>query len=62
MQECWEHQYRFPGSDWQDEKILNSRNEVVPNLAAIKCQPGWEWEDEWSVDTDRACDEEGELC
>nr|CAB3264165.1 myoferlin [Phallusia mammillata] len=63
LEECFEHQYRFPGSDWQDEKILNSRGDPVPNLAAIKCQGGWEWEDDWSPDTNRACDEEGwEYC
>ncbi|CAF1161705.1 unnamed protein product [Rotaria sp. Silwood1] len=66
-EEVYEHQYRLiAGAQWQPKTIewtnlvgdkVSSKNERTES------PPGWEWEDEWTIDTNRAVDEEGfEYC
>ena len=61
MQECFEYEVRFEGSEWLTEKVMNSAGEEINGALSIQCPKGWEWEDEWCVDTRRACDEDGEM-
>lgn len=53
-----ELQYRVPPGEFEIESV-NFNGEIVDSLSAIQCPPGWDWEDEWSTDFSRACDEDG---
>nr|XP_039273403.1 myoferlin-like isoform X2 [Styela clava] len=58
-EEAYEVQYRFPGGSWEDEGMYDSNQDPIPNLNAIESQEGWVWQDEWEIDCNRACDEDG---
>uniref|UniRef100_H2ZAE1 C2 domain-containing protein n=1 Tax=Ciona savignyi TaxID=51511 RepID=H2ZAE1_CIOSA len=59
LEDAFEYQYRFPGGTWEPEKITNGKHEEIPNLSSLRIPDGWEWENEWTVDSNRACDEDG---
>nr|XP_026691585.1 myoferlin isoform X3 [Ciona intestinalis] len=59
LEDAFEFQYRFPAGAWEPEKMTNGKNEDIPQLSSITVPEGWEWESEWTVDTNRACDEDG---
>uniref|UniRef100_F6X313 C2 domain-containing protein n=1 Tax=Ciona intestinalis TaxID=7719 RepID=F6X313_CIOIN len=58
LEDAFEFQYRFPAGAWEPEKMTNGKNEDIPQLSSITVPEGWEWESEWTVDTNRACDED----
>ncbi|CAF0934963.1 unnamed protein product [Rotaria sordida] len=66
-EEAYEHQYRLiAGAQWQPKTIAwtDLAGDKVPSKDERKEPPsGWVWEDEWTIDANRAVDEEGfEYC
>ncbi|CAF4597431.1 unnamed protein product, partial [Rotaria sp. Silwood2] len=66
-EEVYEHQYRLiAGAQWQPKAIQWTNlvgDKVLSKNERTESPPGWEWEDEWTIDTNRAVDEEGfEYC
>ena len=61
----FENQLRVPGSDWPTSKLFwtDVTGEEAQSKEDIMCPAGWEWTDIWTVDLNRAVDEEGyEYC
>ncbi|CAF3639300.1 unnamed protein product [Adineta steineri] len=66
-EEVYEHQYRLiAGAQWQPKAIGWTNlvgDKVLSKNERIEPPTGWIWEDEWTIDTNRAVDEEGfEYC
>ncbi|CAF0920234.1 unnamed protein product [Rotaria sordida] len=66
-EEAYEHQYRLiAGAQWQPKAIewTDLVGDKVPSKnERTESPPGWEWENDWTIDTNRAVDEEGfEYC
>ena len=61
MQDIFQNESRVPAGNWGASKIpyTNVRGDVVEHRKKIKIPEGWKWTDDWTVDIDRACDEEG---
>ncbi|XP_063692173.1 myoferlin-like isoform X7 [Bolinopsis microptera] len=63
--DVFENQLRVPGSDWPTSKLFwtDVTGEEAQSKEDIMCPAGWEWTDIWTVDLNRAVDEEGyEYC
>ena len=60
LQECFVYEGLVGKTNWQHDKVVNSAGEpVVGGAEKMECPKGWVWEDDWAVDTRRACDEDG---
>uniref|UniRef100_A0A669BT50 Myoferlin n=1 Tax=Oreochromis niloticus TaxID=8128 RepID=A0A669BT50_ORENI len=61
MDEVFQNETRFPGGDWKpaSEPFTDVNGEKSRNPAEFDCPPGWIWEDEWTVDINRAVDDQG---
>ncbi|KAK5850635.1 hypothetical protein PBY51_001496 [Eleginops maclovinus] len=61
MDEVFKNESRFPGGQWKDasEPFTDVNGEKSRNTEEFELPPGWMWEDKWSVDVNRAVDDEG---
>ncbi|XP_078489340.1 myoferlin [Ciona intestinalis] len=59
LEDAYEYEKRSSDMTWAVDKLTNGRNEEVTQLSDLKIPKGWEWDNEWRVDTNRACDEDG---
>ncbi|KAM8729757.1 myoferlin-like [Acanthopagrus schlegelii] len=61
MDEVFQNETRFPGGDWKaaSEPFTDVNGEKSRNPGEFDCPPGWTWEDEWTVDDNRAVDDQG---
>uniref|UniRef100_A0A3P8PUD8 C2 domain-containing protein n=1 Tax=Astatotilapia calliptera TaxID=8154 RepID=A0A3P8PUD8_ASTCA len=61
MDEVFQNETRFPGGDWKaaSEPFTDVNGEKSRNPTEFDCPPGWNWEDEWTVDINRAVDDQG---
>ncbi|XP_029953809.1 myoferlin-like isoform X4 [Salarias fasciatus] len=61
MDEVFQNETRFPGGEWKaaSEPFTDVNGEKSRNPAEFDCPPGWVWEDEWTVDDNRAVDDQG---
>ncbi|XP_058507903.1 myoferlin [Solea solea] len=59
--EIFHNETRFPGGDWKPaaEPYTDVNGEKAQSPAEFDCPLGWNWEDEWSFDSNRAVDERG---
>nr|XP_054765598.1 myoferlin-like [Lytechinus pictus] len=66
LEDCFEQQIRYvPGGEFSaaSTPFTNVKGDPVLPKDKIECTHGWEWDDAWQVDINRACDEEGyEYC
>ncbi|XP_065805381.1 myoferlin isoform X2 [Labrus bergylta] len=61
MDEAFQNETRFPGGEWKaaSEPFTDVNGEKSRNPGEFDCPPGWVWEDEWTVDDNRAVDDQG---
>ncbi|XP_061564455.1 myoferlin-like isoform X3 [Cololabis saira] len=61
MDEVFQNETRFPGREWKaaSEPYTDVNGENSRNPAEFDLPPGWEWEDDWTVDDNRAVDDLG---
>ncbi|XP_012731581.3 myoferlin isoform X3 [Fundulus heteroclitus] len=61
MDEVFQNETRFPGGEWKaaSEPFTDVNGEKSRNPKEFDCPPGWTWEDIWSVDINRAVDDQG---
>uniref|UniRef100_A0A665W534 Myoferlin n=1 Tax=Echeneis naucrates TaxID=173247 RepID=A0A665W534_ECHNA len=61
MDEVFQNETRFPGGEWKapSEPFTDVNGEKSFNPGEFDCPPGWAWEDEWTVDDNRAVDDQG---
>ncbi|XP_074477183.1 myoferlin-like isoform X1 [Sebastes fasciatus] len=61
MDEAFQNETRFPGREWKaaDEPFTDVNGEKSRNPGEFDCPPGWVWEDKWTVDDNRAVDDQG---
>uniref|UniRef100_A0A8C4IFI5 C2 domain-containing protein n=1 Tax=Dicentrarchus labrax TaxID=13489 RepID=A0A8C4IFI5_DICLA len=61
MDEVFQNETRFPGGEWKaaSEPFTDVNGEKSRNPGEFDCPPGWVWEDEWTVDDNRAVDDQG---
>ncbi|MFT7807213.1 myoferlin isoform X3 [Arapaima gigas] len=59
--EVYENETRYPGGEWKPaaEPFTDVNGEKAPSRTEIECPYGWQWQDDWSVDINRAVDERG---
>ncbi|CAN9499770.1 unnamed protein product [Ophioblennius macclurei] len=59
--EVFQNETRFPGGEWKPaaEPYTDVNGEKAPSPGEFECPSGWEWEDDWSFDSNRAVDEGG---
>ncbi|XP_070210966.1 myoferlin-like isoform X3 [Littorina saxatilis] len=66
MEDVYEAQSRnIPGGAWGEASRpwTNVKGDAGTSLREIKLPDGWEWQDDWQIDLNRAVDEEGfEYC
>ncbi|KAJ8264359.1 hypothetical protein GJAV_G00148240 [Gymnothorax javanicus] len=61
MDEVFQNETRLPGGEWKPaaEPYTDVNGEKSLSPAKFECPPGWNWEDAWSFDINRAVDEQG---
>ncbi|KAM4624027.1 myoferlin-like [Polymixia lowei] len=61
MDEVFQNETRFPGGEWKpaSESYTDVNGEKSQNPREFDCPPGWSWEDDWTVDDNRAVDDQG---
>uniref|UniRef100_M3ZLA4 Myoferlin n=1 Tax=Xiphophorus maculatus TaxID=8083 RepID=M3ZLA4_XIPMA len=61
IDEVFQNETRFPGGEWKPaaEAYTDVNGEKAQSPEEFECPPGWNWEDVWSFDSDRAVDEKG---
>ncbi|XP_078135621.1 myoferlin-like isoform X2 [Sander vitreus] len=61
MDEVYQNETRFPGGEWKaaSEPFTDVNGEKSRNPGEFDCPPGWMWEDKWTVDDNRAVDDQG---
>ncbi|KAM4715581.1 myoferlin-like [Anableps anableps] len=61
MDEVFQNETRFPGGEWKaaSEPYTDVNGEKSRNPTEFDCPPGWTWEDSWTVDINRAVDDQG---
>ncbi|XP_053721165.1 myoferlin-like isoform X2 [Synchiropus splendidus] len=61
MDEVFHNETRFPGGEWKaaSEPFTDVNGEKSVEPGNVTCPPGWAWEDKWSVDDNRAVDDQG---
>ncbi|XP_032358035.1 myoferlin isoform X2 [Etheostoma spectabile] len=59
--EVYQNETRFPGGEWKaaSEPFTDVNGEKSRNPGEFECPPGWMWEDKWTVDDNRAVDDQG---
>ncbi|PAA82420.1 hypothetical protein BOX15_Mlig000471g3 [Macrostomum lignano] len=61
LEDVYVNETRMPGGAWQDAKVkyTDVKGDPCSEFENIKPPEGWRWKDEWKVDFNRPCDEEG---
>ncbi|XP_027862277.1 myoferlin [Xiphophorus couchianus] len=61
IDEVFQNETRFPRGEWKPaaEAYTDVNGEKAQSPEEFECPPGWNWEDVWSFDSDRAVDEKG---
>nr|XP_026691852.1 myoferlin isoform X2 [Ciona intestinalis] len=59
LEDAYEYEKRSSDMTWAMDKLTSGRHGDVAKLSDLKIPKGWEWDNEWKVDTNRACDEDG---
>ncbi|MEQ2285002.1 hypothetical protein AMECASPLE_027346 [Ameca splendens] len=61
MDEVFQNETRFPGGEWKSasEPFTDVNGEKSRNPTEFDCPAGWTWEDTWTVDINRAVDDQG---
>ncbi|XP_040032655.2 myoferlin isoform X1 [Gasterosteus aculeatus] len=61
MDEVYQNETRFPGGEWKaaSEPFTDVNGEMSRNPAEFECPAGWTWGDKWTVDDNRAVDDQG---
>ncbi|XP_067344047.1 myoferlin-like isoform X2 [Channa argus] len=61
MDEVYQNETRFPSGEWKaaSEPYTDVNGEKSRNPGEFDCPPGWTWEDKWTVDENRAVDDQG---
>ncbi|XP_056286626.1 myoferlin-like isoform X1 [Pseudoliparis swirei] len=61
MDEVYQNETRYPGGDWKpaSEQYTDVNGEKSRNPAEFERPSGWVWEEEWTVDDNRAVDDQG---
>eukprot|EP00058_Branchiostoma_floridae_P024963 XP_002610453.1 hypothetical protein BRAFLDRAFT_124267 [Branchiostoma floridae] len=61
LEDIYENQNRIPGGHWVEATTSWSdiRGDTCPAREETELPEGWEWEDDWQMDLNRAVDEEG---
>ncbi|TNN74621.1 Myoferlin [Liparis tanakae] len=61
MDEVFQNETRYPGGDWKpaSEQYTDVNGEKSRNPAEFERPSGWVWEEEWTVDENRAVDDQG---
>ncbi|XP_030629096.1 myoferlin [Chanos chanos] len=61
LDEVFQNETRFPGGEWKPaaEPYTDVNGEKRLGPQETECPAGWQWEDEWSFDENRAVDEKG---
>ncbi|XP_040924277.1 myoferlin isoform X2 [Betta splendens] len=61
MDEVYQNETRFPGGEWKpaSEPYTDVNGEKSRSPTEFDCPLGWTWEDEWTVDVNRAVDDQG---
>ncbi|XP_075890689.1 myoferlin-like isoform X2 [Nelusetta ayraudi] len=61
MDEVFQNEVRFPGREWKSasQPFTDVNGEKSRHPGEFDCPPGWSWEDEWTVDDNRAVDDQG---
>ncbi|KAM7381891.1 hypothetical protein PAMA_012647 [Pampus argenteus] len=61
MDEVFQNETRFPGGEWKaaSEPYTDVNGEKSQKPGEFDCPPGWKWEDVWTVDDNRAVDDQG---
>ncbi|XP_030841562.1 myoferlin isoform X6 [Strongylocentrotus purpuratus] len=66
LEDIYEHESRnIPGGSWQVASVpyTNVKDDPTPKREEFPCPEGWQWDDAWALDNNRACDEDGfEYC
>ncbi|XP_063717418.1 myoferlin-like isoform X4 [Symsagittifera roscoffensis] len=67
LEDIFENESRNPGGKWgpSPHALTDVRNDpiAVASRDAIQCPEGWEWDEDWRLDLNRAVDDEGwEYC
>ncbi|PAA77701.1 hypothetical protein BOX15_Mlig001839g4 [Macrostomum lignano] len=60
-EDVYVNETRLPGGAWQDAKVkyTDVKGDPYSDMQSVKLPEGWRWKDEWKVDFNRPCDEEG---
>lgn len=61
LQDCFQNESRVPAGNWGASTIpyTNLQGDEIEHRDQTKPPEGWKWIDDWTVDLNRACDEEG---
>ncbi|XP_056626816.1 myoferlin isoform X1 [Triplophysa dalaica] len=61
LDEVYENESRFPGGEWKPaaESYTDVNGEKVQSPAEVQCPAGWQWQENWTSDVNRAVDEKG---
>ncbi|KAG7492728.1 hypothetical protein MATL_G00017920 [Megalops atlanticus] len=61
IDEVFQNETRFPGGEWKPatEPYTDVNGEKALSPGQIECPAGWQWDDDWSFDINRAVDEKG---
>ncbi|KAM9716080.1 myoferlin-like isoform 2-T2 [Menidia menidia] len=61
LDEVFQNETRFPGGEWNaaSEPYTDVNGEKSPSPGDFDCPPGWMLEDSWTVDDNRAVDDQG---
>ena len=62
VEEVFENEWRLPGGMWgpREERRWTDDSDVeTPSLEEFASPEGWQWEDDWTPDLKRACDDNG---
>ena len=64
MQDAFENESRVPAGNWGTSPIpyTNIQGDQIDHRDETKLPEGWKWTDDWVVDVNRACDENGLSC
>lgn len=65
IQDCFMNESRIPGGNWGASTIpwTNVQGDQIEDRGSTTLAEGWKWIDDWTIDLNRACDEEGwEYC
>jgi len=63
MQDIFMNESRIPGGNFGGSTIpwTNLQGDQVDDRDKTPIPEGWKWIDDWTIDMNRACDEEGKI-